>query len=208
MKKLKTYESIKIPAVTLYLEDLEKINQVFQENAQEYNIKADEYGLDSFDEIQNIAAQKLNKFAVKSGQPYISIKFDKDGACISFMTSDRFARGMAKDIEEILKHRKKWQKYVTGLDALVIMFFLLALQGAILIAVNYKYVQQIPNYLMRILEILFVGASVLYFVKIKHTEIHLNNKPMKFWSKEKEKVFLLIIGGGITFLVQILLKLI
>lgn len=118
----KTYSPLK-----LYMEDLEKIEEVLKEAANDVSIKTDDYEYESIKELCDHFITKSNrikrlKFETKS--PYGSVEFKESDARIYFSSSDKDA-GLFFKLDQIIscKTRKPKWLYSIFFSLLFPLFF-------------------------------------------------------------------------------------
>lgn len=202
MKKLKKSISIRIPSVTIFLEDIKEIEEVFKENCNLVKIHTESFELDSYTELQNIGEEKLNCLSFISYEPSIHLELGIYDAYIYSQSDDAVSTGIVNKLKEILDKKVNLIKYVSNYK-LIVLLNALNLMLYVLNQRNQSLYFEVAEYANVLVIILLVFLSL----KIKHSTIFVKNKnENKFLKNHKNQILLLIIGGCITLGVQILVQ--
>ena len=124
MKKLEKSISIKIPPVRLFLEDVKAIEEVYKEHFETYEIRTNEFKLDSVEELKDIGKDKLSDLSFSSVDPYAHVKLSEYTAEIYSPRDDVKSTGIIAKLKNILAKRVTPIRYLAG-NCLVFPFVIL-----------------------------------------------------------------------------------
>jgi len=119
MKKIKRGYIEDFKPVILYLDDLEEIVEILKELPNKVRILADDYELDSLDELQKINRDRLDMLIIKvvgpeASSPYISLNFLPNDILFEVDEDTAAKRGIVEKIKEFLKGRRRKLFWLTG----------------------------------------------------------------------------------------------
>jgi uncharacterized membrane protein len=204
MKKLEKSIFVNLPPVKLFLEDIEAIEEIYKENCETFEIRTDSYILNSSEELRNLGQEKLNYLYFGSWNPYITLEIEGNSVHIYSGRDDAISIGIVNKIKSILDRRINFLSYFANSWILIIILNSINLFLFWLNHTNSK-VWVSNTELVNSLIIMFC----VFFASTKKSVAYLeNSKSKNFFTINRNQFFLLISGGIITFIVQILVQVI
>ncbi|GAG74915.1 unnamed protein product [marine sediment metagenome] len=206
MKKIKKSKSKDYPVLRLYKDDLEKIETIFKENYEDYEIIIDEYRLENISDISKIKKRETTNFSIKAHFPYIHLDISKDSASLHISDEDDLKLlGMFSKIDEILSKR------ISLLSVFTIPWIYFSVQ-LILWIIFWGF----PIERFNIPKLLFMGSFLIliviwvlgsFWLKFKkHSLIYLSedsHSKLNFFQRNKDKIIISIISAIIGAIIGI-----
>ncbi len=177
----------KLPPIRLFLDDLDKIVEIFKEVSDNINIETKDYYFDNVKEIKNINAEYITDLEIKSREPYISLEFNSNGSTIYAAEDTLITRGALDKIKTILRPRQL--KYINPtfhalLNTLLGVTFTSSLM-MIGIGIELGYYNQIQYYSLSIIGVVIFIIS--YFIHKWDDSILFKNYSMISLRKKDDK---------------------
>jgi hypothetical protein len=204
-KKNRSYMD-KLRPVKLYLDDIRNISKVYEENKIEYSIDIDDYQIESIDDLKEIKEPYITKMNFNSYPSGIYLWMDSNKTDVHY-EDDSFSIGVANKLKDILKKRTNYISYLTGENLCMIYMFIFMIIFMLLLPPKGSF----PLYRPTII-IIFIVSLILYFIGSmflfmkQYTIIYLKDKISEpnFFIRNKDKLYLLIIGAILGFLFTII----
>ncbi|MGJ5632048.1 hypothetical protein [Nostoc sp. CALU 1950] len=211
MKKLPKQISVSLPSVSLYLKDIELIEEIFKSNCKSYTIVTEEYEFESVEELKQLESLDFDEIRFKSQDPRVSLNISSLSTS-SFISEDNaISTGILTKIKEILEprvvpsiseisSRRATLNFIVSIVSLIVY-----LQNIIIIDVFVKYIILI----IQIGSLIVINSNLIFKAdKDKITVIIAKDtsKRTNFFLEHKNQIRLLIIGGLITLVVQVLVQ--
>ncbi|MBE9197614.1 MULTISPECIES: hypothetical protein [unclassified Nodularia (in: cyanobacteria)] len=218
MKKLPKYVYTSLPPVKLFLEDIEKLDAIYQTYCQCYIICTEDYELDSLEELKQLGQSEFYQIRFQSKQPQVSLKMSDYETTIFALEDDIESIGIVTKLKEILEtrciksksHKTLWL-FLRLLKSFLPMFIFLI--GYFLLEKNIINVNDVIQ--VTIVYVVIISSLIIFIFHLitedkKYPVVYMINEPNKynFFVEHKNSIMLLIIGGFITFCGQILVQLI
>jgi hypothetical protein len=211
MKKLPKQIYASLPSVSLYLKDIEILEEIFKSNCKFYTIVTEEYEFESLEQLKQLEKLDFEEIRFKSQEPQVSLKISSLSTS-SFISEDNaISVGILTKIKEILEARvvpsiSEISSRRATLNFIVsIVSFIVYLQNIIIIDVFVKYIILI----IQIGSLIVINSNLIFKAdKDKITVIIAKDtsKKTNFFLEHKNQIILLIIGGLITLVVQVLVQ--
>jgi len=200
MRKISQHTTKEYQPMVLYLDDLQKIVDVFGDHGIKYCLNSEKFSYDNLQEIVE-NEQKIKSLAIKSTDPYVSIEFNSHSASVRVINDDLISTGIFHKIDSIVKKRVRFlfSKLVIGI--LYTVFYSLSLACTLL---------RVGNYISDLF--LVMGTSIFIFGG--HTNLNKrviihsfkSDNKSNFFKRKRDELTLLLIGSVITFLVTIMIR--
>ncbi|PHM09460.1 hypothetical protein [Nostoc sp. 'Peltigera malacea cyanobiont' DB3992] len=210
MKKLPKRISVSLSSVLLYLQDIELIEEVFKNNCKSYKIVTEEYEVDSIEELKQLGTLEFEKIGFQSQEPQVSLDILFSSTRIFCYEDNVVSTGIVSKLVEILEPRSVPSTYIirSNLDIIV---------SIVAIFLLFQPVIKLDDFIKSIIVYIqfgFLVPRIYNFIFQRNRNIdkrivfHAKNKSPKvsFFLEYKNQIILLIIGGFITFVVQILIQ--
>lgn len=211
MKKLPKQIYASLPSVSLYLKDIEILEEIFKSNCKFYTIVTEEYEFESLEQLKQLEKLDFEEIRFKSQEPQVSLKISSLSTS-SFISEDNaISVGILTKIKEILEPRvvpsiSEISSRRATLNFIVsIVSFIAYLQNIIIIDIFVKYIILI----IQIGSLIVINSNLIFKAdKDKITVIIAKDtsKKTNFFLEHKNQIILLIIGGLITLVVQVLVQ--
>ncbi|WP_375496463.1 hypothetical protein, partial [uncultured Nostoc sp.] len=102
MKKLPKQIYASLPSVSLYLKDIEILEEIFKSNCKFYTIVTEEYEFESLEQLKQLEKLDFEEIRFKSQEPQVSLKISSLSTS-SFISEDNaISVGILTKIKEIL----------------------------------------------------------------------------------------------------------
>ncbi len=111
MKKINTHIREELKPMSLYLDDIEKLMEIFKEISNDITIEFDNYELENIHEIPTLNLESTKKLKITSRNPYISIDFSKSGIYLYADDDTIIQRGCIEKIKNLLSTRIRKYTY-------------------------------------------------------------------------------------------------
>jgi len=210
MKKVK--QSIHIPLLPakLFLDDLEKIDEILKESGLSYKLTIDDYELDSIHEIQQIEEkQNFNELEITVNERYFNLSINGYATYI-YSPDDSLYVGITEKIKPIIQKRKQISCFIE----LGLIIFNMLLVFSNLLNMYYHFyselIQHIFSVTVLVLNIIIIVSSLRNKTnKFIAFTAKRSNEKNNYFTKNKEQLITnsiisiinLIIGGiGVTVL--------
>ncbi|MFY9143083.1 hypothetical protein [Sulfuricurvum sp.] len=112
MKKTKKHIIENLKPMSLYLDDIEKLVEMFKEVSNELYIEFDSYELENISEIQLLNIESTNKMKLISRNPYISIEFSNNGIGLYSDDDSAIQKGCIAKIKDYLSNKNRKFTYI------------------------------------------------------------------------------------------------
>jgi len=195
--------------VKIYLDDLQKILNVYESNSLRYTIDAnEEYKFETLDDLlEHYKTKKIKSLEIASYHSHISIKFSEDGARLFIGENDLKSTAIFHLLNEIVAKCKKPFSffYNEGFRWMVIPLFI----GAGAYSTYHGGTISITALLFTIF--CFILFYYCYMqASHKYSEIYLFSKEDQpgFIKRNGDKILLVILGGVLTALFRVVFDLI
>lgn len=206
MKKVSGPRSEHIENVSLYLDDLDRIEECFSEIAEDLTISIAGYELETIAELRSLELQELHAIEYQSYTPYIRFSLYPYGAKIYISDDTPALRGTFEKIKAIVKVREQ-DKAGFKRSALILNFLFGSSLGlGILLGAMGVMSEAIFFFIGAFLFIMLAGHFERKTFKDKST-IHLRDfgKSPSFWEVNKDRILLIIITASITAIITTLI---
>lgn len=200
MKKINTNFSVELKRIKLYLDDLEKLNELLREYFDMYSIKIDDYILDSFDEINKLQLKNnvTNKLEITTKNPSIYITLNENHATINEgydNTDHERAIGIIIKIKELLKPSTS---IINKYNVVLLIWIPIAVITQIILSkflLNYALSSALAIIFNFIILLLIILIDFNYKI-IKHSKIYLFNRKDKdtFFKRNGDKIIIAVIS--------------
>ena len=198
--------------VKMYLDDVEYILSLLENENLSITLENDTHQYDSLEEVCENMGEKVNSLEVKGEQKkdfhygFVSFEIDKDSRRIYCSNKELF--GVFYAIEEFLSKKTKPILIVFSVFAWGLLLYLSLITRLI---IGFKD-QSFFGYPL-FTSIIFTFTLLLLlsiYIKITHRGVYLVRRHVSknFFSRNKDKFILLIIGGIFTLFVNYILSLI
>ncbi|AVH68550.1 hypothetical protein [Nostoc sp. 'Peltigera membranacea cyanobiont' N6] len=208
MKKLPKHTYVSLSSVLLYLEDIELIEEVFKKNCKSYTILTEEYEVDSIEELKQIGTLEFDDIRFQSQEPRVTLKISSLSTSIFASEDNAVSTGIVSKLVEILEPRSVPSIYSirTILNCIVaIVVILLLFQTTI----KLDEIIKVTIVFIQILLGVAINSNFIFKSNTdKRTVLYAKNQTLKtnFFVEYKNQIILLIIGGLITLVVQVLVQ--
>lgn len=204
MKKIRTHISENLKPVTLYLDDMIKLVEIFQEVSDAIYIEFDNYEIDNINEIVNLNLESTNLLKIRSQNPYISIDFSKNSIYLYAQDDTVIQRGCFEKIKGFLSTKIRKSTYIYHSPILSGSFIGFSL---VLLIINIK--SEIYNHIALYSIILVMGVLWSFFgVKDKlnnysiiYTKTRISSP--NFFKRNQDSIIVAIIGALVGALIGI-----
>jgi hypothetical protein len=196
--------------VKLFLDDIEKITEVFESNSRPYSIVINaDYEFETLtDLLESNKFKKVKSFHIKSNTPYISVRLTEKAASIYIDTDDTNSLGMFHRLDDILiKCRKRPVILYSANFGWVVMSITLPVDGLVFFA----NIKRSPAFLivsaLLLLTIFFFWNNIGTRLRT-YSAIYLTKRESHpgFFKRNKDQIFLLIIGAVIGSLFTLIVQ--
>lgn len=107
MEKIVGSHLERLPATILYIDDLEKLVEIFQEVSKEVSIILGEYKLKDFSEIATIGEETVHSVHLSCSTPHISLDLDSHEAYVYIGKNDAVSRGILEKLKLFVRERRR-----------------------------------------------------------------------------------------------------
>jgi len=210
MKKIPKSIDINISPVILYIEELEKIEEIYKDNFESYEIIVKSKELENDFEFTSIeelteffdkkGVVKLNELSFEASNPYIHVEFDNVKARIYGSGNDVKSVGIINKLKNIANKRPAIYEILTNNFLFVVSILILLLVDKLLFETNPIIV--IILFLLYVVwglwsyNLLTKNYSVIYLKK--------GNLQKSFLAENKDKIILILIGAFISVIAHII----
>jgi len=201
MRKLKGFNSEHLKNVVLYLDDLERIVEVFKEVTDKVDITLDSYALDNLSEIETLDEEFFNSVSIYGIDRSLVLSIDKSKVYLAEYEGSLETRGFFEKVKKILNERRR--KFSWLFHSFWIIPILVFLSIFLIIFSN-----QHNNILLKIIGILIIIFVIIWPGQLigvfYRNKIYTSRKSelSSFWKRKKDDIILAIIsaliGGVIT----------
>lgn len=210
MKKLPKHIYVSLSSVLLYLQDIELVEKVFQNNCKSYEIVTEEYEVDSIEELKELGTLEFKQISFLSQEPRVSLDILSFSTRIFSSEDNAVSTGIVKKLVEILEPRsvRLISSMWTSLNSIV------SIVAIILLSQSLIKLDDIIKSIIVSIQLLVLVATFLSYIFQSDTDKKIvfyatNKRPkVNFFLEHKNQIILLIIGGLITLVIQILVQLI
>ncbi len=211
MEKLPKSIYRSLPLLRVYLDDLQEIENILKEHFDgKVEVRTKDYKIDSVEELQKLKDTQINHIRFIGGTFDLDVELKPDNGNIYCTQDCPLNRGIVSQIEELLLKRKRrfdinlaklW--WVALIYSLVTLFWFIKSGFSISIKVS----------------LALTGGSILimtYYYYIwradnrRHSIVILKHKTESpsFWQRNKDQIWLLLIGGVVGSFLTLLVQLI
>lgn len=203
MEQIQNSISKKLPPVRLYIDDVRELHDFVRETAKEVTLNTSGYRLDNSEELRDVPTPHIHNLDISAYRPHIQVRLTEVSADIYIGNGDVQAEGIAARIESILlKARVKvyflpmgfLSGFVASLPFCVGVFLMnlvIAATGAALI---------LAYAIIGTIDFRFRTRSYCTIVPVARKD------EANFWKRNKDQIFLLLIGAIIGSIVTIVVK--
>lgn len=196
MEKLKKHICKEYLPVKIYVDDLEKIVAVLDDNSIKYSLETDNYKYDSLTELINATADRKTKnLKIQTSNPYMTIEFHKMWAKIYVSVDDMLTTGLFHKIDEIINQSRRLIPFFYSYSFVWLVNILLPIESALLNRDGKLF----PEYIDTTLYILWVFwlARATYIRLVKHSSIQLIKKEhvSSFLQRKRDDLILALLSA-------------
>lgn len=205
LKKKSSSHWDKLRPVKLYLEDIRNISEVYEENKIQYSIDIDDYEIESIDDLSMVQKPYITKMKFDSPSHWIDIWMDPYGTEVHY-PDDPLSIGIANKLKNILKKRTNFISYLTGENLCMVYIFIFTIIFMLLLPSKGSFPLYRPTAIIFIISIILYFIGSMFLFSKQHTIIYLKEKSSEpnFFIRNKDKLYLLIIGAILGFLFTII----
>lgn len=178
--------------VKLYYDDIKQIFEILNETGSEIKIIADEYRIDSLEEISSIEKHFFTYLNITSKDPYISVEFSPDRVWIFAYENTPLASGIFYKIKMILDSNIRKLSTLLQCSPLWGVTFGIGIVSLLFLAKTEISV----NYAIIPFFIILTGFLLFYYgwkSKFKYYSIIIPKKRKEspnFWQRNKDQIIL------------------
>ncbi|WP_375477134.1 hypothetical protein [uncultured Nostoc sp.] len=211
MKKLPKHISESLSPVSLYLKDIELIEEIFKINCKSYTILTEEYELDSLEELKQLENLEFYKIRFQSQEPRVSLDISSLSTSIFISEDNAISTGILTKLKKILEPRivpsvSNNYSLRANLNLMItIVSAFLGLQKLIII----DDFTSITISIVLLVLLITINSNLIFKSNAdKLPVICTTNQTLKtnFLLEHKNQIRLLMIGGLITLVVQVLVQ--
>ena len=196
MEKLKKHISKEYLPVKIYIDDLEKIVAILDDNSIKYSIQIDRYKYDTLVELINSSAdRKTQDLKIETSNPKMTIEFHKMWAKIYVSVDDMLTTGLFHKIDEIINQSRRLIPFFYSLKFVWIVSIILPIESLLL---NHDG-KLFPEYIDTTLSILWVLwlPRAIYVRLVKHSSIQLIRKEhvSSFFHRKRDDLILALLSA-------------
>lgn len=196
MEKLKKNISKEYLPVKIYIDDLEKVVAVLDDNSIKYSIETDFYKYDSLAELVNSSTDRNTKnLKIQTANPYMTIEFHKMWAKVYVSVDDMLTTGLFHKIDEIINQSRRLIPFFYSYYFVWLVNILLPIESA-LINRDGKLFPEYFDTTLYILWILWL-ARATYIRLVKHSSIQLIKKEhvSSFFQRKRDDLILALLSA-------------
>lgn len=207
MEKKVRNVSVKLLPLTIYLDDIQKIEEILKKHSSSYRIETEDYTFDSVDEIVDSKLSHTKELSIVSSTPDVRIYFNDLSARITYQDDDLSACGLAEKIRLVVEGDPSWLRKAVSWHSNVLVFLVVAIVTISLVweTVNLPFLDK-GNLAMSI----FTATNLLWIAWVflaRHTTIYLvkKNEYKSFFSlvvKHGKKIVVTVLGAVILALIK------
>jgi hypothetical protein len=213
MKKLPKQISASLPSVSLDLKDIELIEEIFKTNCKSYTIYTEEYEFESLEDLKQLESLDFNQIRFQSREPRVTLNISSLYTSSFTSEDDAISTGILIKLKEILEPR-----IVSTISSIYStrtnLTLIVTIVGFLLVSQNIIIINNITKLTISLIEVVLLIAINRHLIfksnRDKLPVIITNNPSLKnnFFLEHKNQIKLLMIGGLITLVVQVLVQLI
>jgi hypothetical protein len=213
MKKLPKQISASLPSVSLDLKDIELIEEIFKTNCKSYTIYTEEYEFESLEDLKQLESLDFNQIRFQSREPRVTLNISSLYTSSFTSEDDAISTGKLSKLKEILEPR-----IVSTISSIYStrtnLTLIVTIVGFLLVSQNIIIINNITKLTISLIEVVLLIAINRHLIfksnRDKLPVIITNNPSLKnnFFLEHKNQIKLLMIGGLITLVVQVLVQLI
>ena len=207
MKKKTTDASKKLPAVKLYLGDIEEIETDLKAIGAEVTYSNPTHEFDSLDDLKVNNPKRIQELTITASKPYISIRIEKNSVRL-YSYGEPQAVGILLSLYDHLKHNSRWFTRILNPDIWFFAFIFTVCSAAFFFPIPaHKKAFLVTGSIPLILLLLSLLGRIKGF-----TLIYLDHKHqvLSFWERNREGIIRDIIkvtlGGALGFIIGYLTK--
>jgi hypothetical protein len=195
MKKVNKSISKEYLPIKIYIDDIEQIVAIFDENKLKYTIETEQYKYDSLSELIDSAQEKkIKSLEIKTYQPYITVEFQKMWAKLYVSSDETFTTGIFHKIDTIINKSKRLMPFIYSYYFVWIMNIVIAIEGIL-----NKSGKLFPEYIDTTISTvwLFWLARILYIRMVTHSSIQLIKKEhvTNFFQRKRDDLILSLLSA-------------
>lgn len=196
----------------LYLDEINDLLDIIQENGFKYEITINNFELESREEIEKFSEKKVEKFEIYISEIRFHIKYEKNEIII-FSDDSLKSQGMKTSFEKyLINNENKLQKFLNSFSVVLTGFILIFFLGV------YSFFQfsnrKSISYIITIMGLLgsFIIINNVINSAFYKKLIFLENKSncRNFFVRQKDSIVLsllsVIIGSLLTLLVELIIR--
>jgi hypothetical protein len=181
--------------VKIYIDDIEKIISLFDENKIKYTLQTDQYKYESLSELLDSKKEKsIGSLKIQTFEPYISIEFEKKWAIIYVSSDETFITGLFHKIDRIINQSKRIISFSYSYYFVWVLNFLL-----LTIALINRGGKLYPQYIGISFSIisLFWISRIFYIRYVRYSSIQLIRKEhvSNFFQRKRDDLILSLLSA-------------
>jgi len=204
VKRIRQSHGEELKPVALYLDDLERIIEIFKEASDDVRILTSEYELDSIDEFRNLHEETLNYLKISISEPFVSLELKPNGIWLFISEDELISRGVFEKIKQLLHSRRRKLSWLTANPYLA---------GAAVGSSAFPFFKAIDsqNVYWAVLgcSLLMIGAIWTWWsfagTLKKYSIVRLRRRAESpsFWKRKKDDIVLVIISAVVGALITL-----
>lgn len=196
MEKLNKHISKDYLPVKIYLDDLEKIVAVLDDNSIKYFIETVDYKFDNLTELINaVPDQELKSIKIDTSNPHMTIEFHQKWAKIYVSVDNMLTTGLFHEIDTIINHSKRFIPFLYSYYFVCIINILLLIGNVFM----NRNEQLFPEYIVMTLNVIsFLWiAYVIYIRLVKHSSIRIIKEEhvSNFFKRKRDDLILVLLSA-------------
>ncbi len=203
-KKIQDFsQDFKMPH--LFREDLESIENIIKSLSPKYELETKDFEYNSVQEISK-DIDPVNNFHIKMFDPYVSIDFSKNDACIYTSDDDVKTIGVVKKITDIiLKRERKCLYYFSSLSTYLpsILFFLTFLGKEV---IKSNKILFLANFVLLFAVAWWIFGFYVRLYNFSVVEFAYRKNKSNFFDRNKDQIIVGIIVAIATVFLTLLLQ--
>ncbi len=208
-KKTSTSETFIAPNVKLTREDLDEILEIFRDNFKDVTIEDDKFIYDSLDELKQNHGNRVGYLVITGSSPYsvFVVNYPKNKrAKVETANIESWSHGY-HSIKSLLEQRQRFKSPYNFQFATIIFVLLFTL------IMSETALGKLPLFIGLVLTLLLmvtvlVVGSIIYFGGLNFVTLQKRFELENFWTRNKDKIWLLILAAVVGILFNYLPKLV
>ena len=212
MKRVIQPRGVALWPIVIYREDIERMVQILREMSPNVEVSTNEYHLDNLSELFELKHNFLTNLQLRTLKPHIEVDFQEDKVVIHIEEDTMSARGASETLKQLLiKRTPLFFQFVRSKllynIAFAFCFFSFINFGYAIIDIFFDNLSwtRLTAYGISLLA---TGGLCLYLLALPDVKIFLKyrNEVPSFWSRNSDKVLLIIISAVTGSLLTLLVK--